>query len=172
MKLISYSLIVITLLLSLSCSRILYAYEIDGRKWIGGTTDFYVDIQGIAPSGITWNTAFIAAMNDWSEETLFDFNLIQQAIDPCLSDGLNGVEFTSDLCGSEFGERTLAVTLNKFRSQILGSPAITEADIVINQSKEFFENEFKAKIEVIKAQDSSENKANQAVPGKVAILVE
>ena len=42
----------------------------------------------------------------------------------------------------------------------------------INQSKEFFENEFKAKIEVIKAQDSSENKANQAVPGKVAILVE
>ncbi|MBT4660121.1 MAG: matrixin family metalloprotease [Gammaproteobacteria bacterium] len=137
MKLISYSLIVITLLLSLSCSRILYAYEIDGRKWIGGTTDFYVDIQGIAPSGITWNTAFIAAMNDWSEETLFDFNLIQQAIDPCLSDGLNGVEFTSDLCGSEFGERTLAVTLNKSRSQILGSPAITEADIVINQSKEF-----------------------------------
>jgi len=42
----------------------------------------------------------------------------------------------------------------------------------INQSKEFFENEFKAKIEVIKAQDSKENKANQAVPGKVAILVE
>ena len=48
----------------------------------------------------------------------------------------------------------------------------SEEFTVINQSKEFFEKEFNTKIEVIKSQDSKENKANHAAPGKVAILVE
>jgi leucyl-tRNA synthetase len=43
---------------------------------------------------------------------------------------------------------------------------------VLKQSKEFFENEFKSSVEIIKAEDSQENKAGQASPGKVAILVE
>ena len=43
---------------------------------------------------------------------------------------------------------------------------------ILNQSIDFFKNEFKAEIIVIKAQDSQENKASQALPGKVAIVVE
>ena len=37
------------------------SFEIDGSKWIGGETDFYVDISGISRTGILWNTAFAQA---------------------------------------------------------------------------------------------------------------
>ena len=43
---------------------------------------------------------------------------------------------------------------------------------VIKESVDFFKQEFKANINVIKAEESKENKAQQASPGKVAILVE
>lgn len=42
----------------------------------------------------------------------------------------------------------------------------------LNESRDFFTKEFKAEIEVIKAEDSKEGKARQALPGKPAILVE
>jgi len=41
----------------------------------------------------------------------------------------------------------------------------------LENNKEFLENEFSAKVEIIKADDSSEAKAKSAMPGKVAILV-
>lgn len=43
---------------------------------------------------------------------------------------------------------------------------------IIEQSKEFFEKEFNAEVIILKAEQSRENKARQALPGKVAILVE
>ena len=42
----------------------------------------------------------------------------------------------------------------------------------LQESRDFFAKEFKTDIEVIKAEDSKENKARQANPGKVAIFVE
>jgi len=43
---------------------------------------------------------------------------------------------------------------------------------ILLQSKDFFKSEFKAEIIIEKADKSKENKARQALPGKVAILVE
>ena len=42
----------------------------------------------------------------------------------------------------------------------------------LKEEKNFLEQEFKTKIEIIKAEDSKEAKAKQAMPGKPAILVE
>jgi hypothetical protein len=41
----------------------------------------------------------------------------------------------------------------------------------LEESRDFFAQEFKSEIEVIKAEDSKENKARSALPGKPAILV-
>ena len=89
------------------------AFEISGSKWKGGKTDFYVSLTGESPSGIAWHDSFIAAIADWEDDTVFDFNVIEQAIDPCLEDGLNSVDFTDEVCGSEYGANTLAVTLRR-----------------------------------------------------------
>lgn len=115
-------------------SSSLAAFDIDGTKWPGGKTDFYVSIDGTSPSGLLWNTAFIGAMQDWTNATRFNFTAFNELEDPCRFDSRNGVGFTSDVCGSAFGENTLAVTLTRFTSQVLGPPAIIRSDIVINDS--------------------------------------
>ncbi len=43
---------------------------------------------------------------------------------------------------------------------------------VLKENIEAIEKEFNCKVEVIKAEQSQEGKAKQAMPGKVAILVE
>jgi hypothetical protein len=113
------------------------AFEIDGGKWPTGEIEFFVDMEGTAASGITWNTAFIAAMDDWNNETSFNFILREENRDPCANDGLNSVDFSDTFCGSAFGENTLAVTVRRFNSTVLGGPDISEANIVVDQSKEF-----------------------------------
>ena len=112
----------------------LSAYEITGKKWIGTRTDFYFDFTGSSPGGLSWNAAFSDALNEWNTKTPFKFNLNSSYIDPCENDGLNGVKFSADICGQEFDEGTLAVTIMKYETQILGPPAISEADIYINQA--------------------------------------
>ncbi len=113
------------------------AFEIDGSRWPTAETEFYVHMNGLAASGISWNTAFIAAMNDWNEATSFNFILREENRDPCANDGLNGVDFSDDFCGTSFGNSTLAVTVRRFDSAVLGEPTISQADIVINQTKQF-----------------------------------
>jgi hypothetical protein len=113
------------------------AFEIDGGKWPTGEIEFYVDMNGAAASGITWNTAFIAAMNDWNSETSFNFILREDNRNPCANDGLNSVDFSDTFCGTAFSDSTLAVTVRRFTSSILGAPAISEANIIIDQNKEF-----------------------------------
>jgi len=130
-----------TILLSLSLlifsTGKLSAFEIDGSKWPTGEIEFFVDMEGTAVSGISWNAAFIAAMDDWNAETSFNFILRQENRDPCANDGLNSVDFNDSFCGSAFGNNTLAVTVRRFESSILGGPAISEANIVIDQNKDF-----------------------------------
>ena len=108
------------------------AFEISGSKWKGGKTDFYVSLTGESPSDIAWHDSFIAAIADWDDDTVFDFNVIEQYIDPCLEDGRNSVDFTEEVCGSEYGANTLAVTLRRLQLTTLGQPDIFEADVVIN----------------------------------------
>lgn len=112
------------------------AFDIRG-KWPIGEIEFFVDMNGTAASGITWNTAFIAAMNDWNNETSFNFILREDSRDPCGNDGLNSVDFSDNVCGTEFQESTLAVTLSRFTSSVLGVPALTESNIIIDQNKGF-----------------------------------
>ena len=112
----------------------LSAYEITGKKWIGIRTDFYFDFTGSSPGGLSWNASFSDALNEWNTKTPFKFNLNSSYIDPCENDGLNGVKFSEDICGQEFDEGTLAVTIMKYETQLLGPPAISEADIYINQA--------------------------------------
>ena len=113
------------------------AFDIDGRKWPTGEIKFYVDMNGTAASGITWNAAFIAAMNDWNTQTSFNFILKEENRDPCVTDGLNSIDFREDLCGSAFGGNTLAVTFARFEPAILGLPIFVETDIVIDKGKKF-----------------------------------
>jgi hypothetical protein len=110
------------------------AFEFDGKKWLGAETEFFVSLEGISGTGILWHTAFIQALNDWNEATDFHFILREEARDPCLLDSENGVDFTDDVCGSEFSQGTLAVTLTYTRAQILGPPRLIETDIVINKN--------------------------------------
>lgn len=115
----------------------LHAFEIAGNKWATGETEFYVGMNGTAASGITWNAAFIAALNEWNSETSFNFIVREENRDPCMNDGLSSVDFREDLCGSAFGQNTLAVTIRRFTSTTLGEPNISEANVIIDQNKEF-----------------------------------
>lgn len=110
------------------------AFEFDGKKWPGAETEFFVSLEGTSATGIRWNTAFIDALNAWNEATDFNFILREEPRNPCLLDLVNGVDFTVDVCGTEFGQNTLAVTLVNTRAQILGPPRLIEADIVINKN--------------------------------------
>lgn len=112
------------------------AFEFDGSKWRGAEAEFYVQLTGIADSGISWNTAFVDALNEWNEKTPFNFILQDEARDPCLVDGVSSVDFKPDLCGSEFGTNTLAVTFRRqTQAQLLGQPNIAESDIVVKDGE-------------------------------------
>lgn len=113
------------------------AYELSGSKWRGAKTDFYVSLVGTAPSGVTWQDSFLAALADWENDTVFDFTIIEEDIDPCLEDGLNSVEFTDDVCGTAYGGSTLAVTLRRYIPTLLGEADLFEADVVINNSVDY-----------------------------------
>ena len=128
-----------TLLFSLFCSLVspASAYEIDGTKWIGGSTSFYVAIDGQSYSEISWSEATLEALAEWSEKTVFELTVVEEYKDPCLRDYLNSIDFTDDVCGSDYGENTLAVTLISYETQELGPPAIVESDIVVNSARQF-----------------------------------
>ncbi|MDG2140270.1 MAG: matrixin family metalloprotease [Gammaproteobacteria bacterium] len=113
------------------------SFEIDGSKWIGAETDFYVDISGISGTGVLWNMAFAQAADEWNATTVFNFNLIQSSLDPCSNDGLNGVVFSNNICGQDFGISDVAVTVQRFERQLLGPPALVEADIFVKETLNF-----------------------------------
>lgn len=113
------------------------SFELDGTKWFRAQAEYYVNMTGISATGIAWNTAFIEAMNSWTDETVFDFTVVNEHSDPCLDNNISSVDFTDDFCGSNFGNNVLAVTVRRFEPQILGRPYIREADIVVNSNEEF-----------------------------------
>ena len=123
--------------LILSCTSPAAAFEISGSKWPGAAATFYINIEGFSPSNISWNSAFTQAANDWTQETDFDLTVVNEYRDPCRDDGANGVDFTSTICGTSYGAKTLAVTIRKFQVEVLGPARIAEADIVINEDVEY-----------------------------------
>jgi hypothetical protein len=122
----------ITLFLSLLGTSVAQAFDIAGNKWAGGTVDYYVALDGTSLTGIRWQDAFLDALDEWNRETVFNFVPVQQYSDPCSGNTLSSVDFTDDVCGSEFGENTLAVTLRRLQATVLGPPNLIEADIVVN----------------------------------------
>ncbi len=113
------------------------AFDFNGNKWLRAEADFYVNMEGFSGTQISWNAAFIAAMEAWSEQTVFDFSLVEERFDPCLVDGRSSVDFSANYCGTEFGTNTLAVTVRRFAGQTLGPARITEADVVVNDTVDF-----------------------------------
>ena len=124
-------------LVLISVTRPACAFELTGSKWLGAETDFYVNIEGISGTGLQWNTAFITAMEEWNAETLFTFDWKEEYRNPCENDGVNGVDFVEDYCGSEFGQSTLGITVTRYESTILGEPNLVQADIILNGSEKF-----------------------------------
>lgn len=122
-------------LIGMLCLPQAYAYKIDGSKWPGGETDFFVALDGTSGTGFSWQSAFVSAMDEWNDNTGFKFILRKEYRDPCVSDAVNGVDFTDTVCGSDYGANTLAVTIRSWQTELLGPPKIVRGDIVINNKK-------------------------------------
>lgn len=120
------------------------AFEVADNVWGTLQATFYVDIAGSSPTGGTWNAAFIRAMDDWSSVNAFQFVVANEYSDPCMTSGASasesGVDFTDTVCGTEFGESTLAVTRTSgpcLNSECSNGFTITEADIVFKSDADW-----------------------------------
>lgn len=124
-----------------------YTFEPSGSVWSTPSTSFHVGINGISPSGESWNAAFNRAMQAWTDETAFAFEVINQTQNPCesregalLGDGLSSTDFSTTVCDAAFGENVLAVTLSTLTCQnpaCTGTTIIDEADIVFNDAEQW-----------------------------------
>lgn len=126
-------------------SQGLLAFEASDNAWPDASATFFVGIPGIAPSGETWDAAFKRAMAAWTTATNFNFFAEDQGGDPCagqntgaLGNGIGGVGFADNRCGTEFGSNVLAITLTTLSCTnpgCTGKKDIVEADIVFNANE-------------------------------------
>ena len=123
-----------------------HAFELTGNFWEFAQATFHVDISGTSASGTTWNEAFIRSMDAWTTATAFEFLLVDEFLDPCIDrggpsdfgDDITGVDFTDTVCGTEFNEHVLAVTLTAgvcLNHECTGGFKIIDADIVFNRNE-------------------------------------
>lgn len=134
--------LLLTTLLSINSS---HAFEVSDNFWSLGQAVFHVGISGSSPTGGTWNDAFKRSMAAWGEVSDFTFIAVDDYLDPCIDrgdgqfgDGSTGVDFGATVCGTEFGESTLAVTLTAGQcqnQQCTGGFLISDADIVFNSGE-------------------------------------
>lgn len=116
-----YTLLCFGLLLVISVDSS-HAFNLIGSSWNAGRTTFLVNFPSSDPSpdANKFQNAFIEAMDSWSDNSTFIFDLNgSQAEDPCGPAGStpkNGVRFTNDVCGDAYGASTLAVTLTSFNA--------------------------------------------------------
>lgn len=135
------------ILLLLFTANSAYAFEPSGSVWATPNASFHVGINGISPSGESWNAALSRAMQAWTDQTTFAFEIVNQAQDPCdsrqgalLGDGKSSADFTNLVCDAEFGNNVLAVTLSTLTCQnpaCTGTALIEEADIVFNNAEQW-----------------------------------
>jgi predicted Zn-dependent protease len=129
-----------------------YSFSINGSKWPGGATHLHVGIPGLAASGESWRNALRRAAQEWTDKTPFRFTVLDSYRDPCqgyrasgsgsgfpagTGDDFNGADFSSTVCGNNYGTNVLAVALVYTESNQLGATDITEADIVFNSNSRF-----------------------------------
>ena len=99
----------------------LYAFEPSGFAWPDATAEFDTTADSIEGSdGLTSSEirlAFIAAMNQWTNESVFNFTSSNGSTDPCGSDSSNGYTFDDTFCGMAFGGSTLAIALSRFNNR-------------------------------------------------------
>jgi hypothetical protein len=138
------TLLVLTLVSAASCP----AYDLSRNKWPTGQATIRVGIPGIASSGISWSQGFKDAMAQWSNQTSFNFNVVDTYHDPCIARGpgqfgdkITSTDFGLTVCGTAFGANVLAITLSSGNCFPSGpSPscsvgfAIDDADIVFNNN--------------------------------------
>lgn len=105
---------------------LIQAYELLDNRWPEPSTTMHVDVPGA--DGL-WNSAFDEAMSLWNERTGFEFHGVREYADPCSdpnenTDRRNGVAFSDTVCGDEWGERTLAVTVTWSRNGVISQSGI------------------------------------------------
>lgn len=135
------SLLILALLLAHSSN----GFEVSGNFWENGQAVFHVGINGNSPTGGSWNAAFKKSMDAWTTASAFEFIAIDDYVDPCIArgaglfgDNIVGVDFTATVCGAEFGNNVLAVTLAAgtcLNQECTGGFHITDADIVFNNNE-------------------------------------
>lgn len=134
------------LLLILGVGTAAFSFELSTNFWEDGESTFYVGFAGLSPSGISWNAAFEDAMAEWSDRTDFQFNVINEYLDPCtdredgaLGDGATGVDFQDTICGTEFGSNVVAINLNVGYCLVQGCKnnafRTTDSDIIFKASE-------------------------------------
>ena len=120
----------VVLLLAATLAAPGLAFEISGQRWKEPTASFYINIPGESPTGGTWKAALIRAMNAWSDATEFQFVAVDEYLDPCSGgfgdNSTNSVDFGYTICGTEFGQSVLAITLTSY------SEFIIDSDIIFN----------------------------------------
>ena len=71
------------------------AYLLDGTKWLRGEALFYVSMPGFSASEISWSSAVIDALDAWTNNTIFNFTVVEEYKDPCAVDGFSSIDFSS-----------------------------------------------------------------------------
>ena len=145
MRLPPYKLLFLTL--SCCAATAVMAFNFLGAKWSGGRTTFHVAIPGVAPTGQSWSSAFVGAMAQWTALTDFTFEVNTTPLDPCVGygrnsrglgfpagngDARNSADFGTTVCGNEFGDNVLAITLTLTAPGTLGFDYLRQTDIIFN----------------------------------------
>lgn len=128
-------------LLSASIAAQAHAFQLLGTQWTEAQTSMYADFtyeSGTSPSGTSWNDAFGAAADAWSNASVFQFEVIEERSHPCAGllqqfpeDGFrNGVGFYPTDCGLAYGAGTLAVTTTYSANAVT-----SETDITFNSNE-------------------------------------
>lgn len=116
------------------------AFSILGKRWPTNTITFYTGLAGTSPSGVTWSKAFQQAMQQWNDNSAVQFVVNSEYRDPCTgrNSGTNGgdlrnsIDFRTTVCGDQFGNNVLAITLSYAPEGGFGFDKMVETDIFFN----------------------------------------
>ncbi len=110
MKLISKISFLAVLVIGVSVN----AYELLTSSWTSNDVEFYIGFGGSEDniSAADYQSALNNAMTSWGDNSNFQYNPISAYKDPCginILDLYSSVRFSSDICGTDFGDTTLAI---------------------------------------------------------------
>jgi predicted Zn-dependent protease len=124
-----------------------FAFTTFGKRWPTTSITFYTGMPGKSPAGLTWSSAFQQAMQQWNDKTNVKFVANDSFVDPCAQYSrsqsgtdfpagtgnlINSIDFRSTVCGNDFGNSVLAITLSNSVAGNFGFANFVETDIVFN----------------------------------------